>query len=305
MDFDRLTLLRELADRGTITAVAKATHRTPSAISQQLKLLEHEAGTRLIEQVGRGVRLTDAGQILARGQHEMQVAMEHMRAQLDDFIHESAGQVVVSTFPSAGQMIMPGVVERMKAYPGIDLECVDLDVSDTDAEKLLLEYHIVLAFTALKENPWTAPNLVVVQLLWEPIDVAIPVGHRLADRPTLTPQDLVGERWIGVPEGYPFDVLLHRVIEANGDAPRVRYRFQDNRVVASFVSAGHGIAFLPRYTSQPGPSERFLLKPITGIASGRYIVALLRSDHAERSAVRRVLSAIRAEAQLLTYEPRL
>ena len=61
MDVQRLELLRELAERGSVTAVARATHRTPSAVSQQLKVLEREAGLPLTERSGRGMVLTDAG----------------------------------------------------------------------------------------------------------------------------------------------------------------------------------------------------------------------------------------------------
>ena len=66
MDVRRLDLLRELADRGSVTAVAEATGRTPSAVSQQLKVLEREAGMPLTERSGRGFVLTSAGHALAR-----------------------------------------------------------------------------------------------------------------------------------------------------------------------------------------------------------------------------------------------
>src|SRR5204863_3849112 len=60
LELRRLRLLRELSERGTIAAVADALQFTPSAVSQQLALLEREAGVPLLERAGRGVRLTDA-----------------------------------------------------------------------------------------------------------------------------------------------------------------------------------------------------------------------------------------------------
>lgn len=299
MDLDRLWLLRELSDRGTITEVAKATHRTPSAVSQQLKILEQEAGIQLIEHFGRGVRLTEAGEILTEGLVDVQEAYERMRSRLDDFRHESVGEVAVSIFPTAGQMIMPGVVTRLNEYPGIDLECVDNDLSETHVTELLLDYHIVLAFTANQTIPWNEPEIIVVPLLWEPIDIALSRDHELAGRTTLKPKDLVGQTWVGVPKGYPFDDLLMRVQDEAKQPAKVRHRFSDTRVVAAFVAAGHGIAFLPRYTSQPSPEDNFTLKPVEGIRSGRFIVALVRKDHAERSAVKTVLAAIRKESESL------
>src|SRR3954451_20595743 len=65
LDLRRLRLLRELHQRGTIAAVADALQFTPSAVSQQLAQLEREAGVPLLERSGRGVRLTDAGLVLA------------------------------------------------------------------------------------------------------------------------------------------------------------------------------------------------------------------------------------------------
>ncbi|MEU4732878.1 LysR family transcriptional regulator, partial [Streptomyces sp. NPDC023588] len=64
LDVRRLRLLRELARRGTIAAVAEALAFSPSAVSQQLGVLEREAGLPLLERTGRGVRLTPAGQHL-------------------------------------------------------------------------------------------------------------------------------------------------------------------------------------------------------------------------------------------------
>src|ERR671937_2715646 len=64
LDVRRLRLLRELAARGTVTAVAEALAYTPSAVSQQLSALERDAGVALLERVGRGVRLTDAALVL-------------------------------------------------------------------------------------------------------------------------------------------------------------------------------------------------------------------------------------------------
>src|ERR671923_2252692 len=66
LDLRRLRLLRELNQRGTIAAVADALQFTPSAVSQQLALLEREAGVRLLERAGRGVRLTDAALTLVQ-----------------------------------------------------------------------------------------------------------------------------------------------------------------------------------------------------------------------------------------------
>src|ERR671921_981883 len=95
VDFDlrRLRLLRELEERGTLSAVATALGYTPSAVSQQLAVLEKEVGARLLERAGRGVRLTDAGRILARHAGVLLAAAEAASADLASSTSDVRGTV--------------------------------------------------------------------------------------------------------------------------------------------------------------------------------------------------------------------
>jgi DNA-binding transcriptional LysR family regulator len=85
MDFKRLRILRELADRGSVGATADALGVTPSAVSQQLKTLQDELGVVLLEKSGRGVRLTEAGSAMARAAAEVAVAMARAEATVDTY----------------------------------------------------------------------------------------------------------------------------------------------------------------------------------------------------------------------------
>ena len=82
LDIRRLRVLREVALRGTIAAAADSLGFTPSAISQQLTALERESGSVLLERTGRGVRLTDAGQVLVDHTEPVLVALEEAKAAL-------------------------------------------------------------------------------------------------------------------------------------------------------------------------------------------------------------------------------
>jgi len=79
MDFKRLRILRELADRQTVGATAAAMNVTASAVSQQLKALQDELGVVLIERDGRGVRLTEAGKAMAGAAADVATAMARAR----------------------------------------------------------------------------------------------------------------------------------------------------------------------------------------------------------------------------------
>lgn len=296
MDVQRLELLRELAERHSITEVARATHRTPSAVSQQLKVLEREAGLPLTERSGRGLVLTDAGRALARSATDVAVALARARAVWDEFRNDATGEVSLVTFPTAGEMLLPGAVKAIAAVPGLVVNCTDRDPELSDFPALTAEYDIVLAYSLRGQLPWGGRGLTVVPLMTEPLDVGVPADHRLASRSWITPADVVGETWIGAPDGYPFERILHQIEQKAGSQITVAQQFADLRVIEAFVVAGLGIALVPRYTwggVQPG---RLVLKPLRGVDAERQIVALMRPDRAERLAVRTVLEVLRTEA---------
>jgi DNA-binding transcriptional LysR family regulator len=297
MDVRRLELLRELAERGSITEVARATHRTPSAVSQQLRVLEREAGLPLTEKAGRGIVLTDAGRALARSATDVAVAIEHAAALWDEFRNDPTGEVSLATFPTGGQMLLPGVVKRLDAIGGLTLHCSDRDPESDDFPALTADFDIVLAHSASSAaTNWQSTEIVTVKLMTEPLDIALPPGHPLASKDMLDPEDLVGERWIGVPWGYPFERTIHDISAAAGSPMNVVQRFGDTRVTEAFVAAGLGIAILPCYTAGGAYRSEIVLKNLRGVVAERHIFALIRPDRAERLAVRTVIDALRAEA---------
>src|SRR5918992_972788 len=111
LDLRRLRLLRELRERGTIAAVADALRFTPSAVSQQLALLERETGVKLLERAGRGVRLTDPALVLVEHAEAMLERAERAEADLS----AAAGAVV-------GRARIAGIqsVSVRLAIPAID-----------------------------------------------------------------------------------------------------------------------------------------------------------------------------------------
>ena len=295
MDVRRLELLRELADRGSITAVARATHRTASAVSQQLKLLETEAGVPLTERQGRGLVLTGAGRALAATARQISVAIESAEALWEEFKQSPSGSVSVSTFPTAGQMLLPGVLMALHDEPGLEVVITDHDMPLPDFAQLTPDYDIVLADSQGIPAHWSEHGLRVVPLMTEPFDVALPVGHRLVDKTVVRAIDLVDEDWIGAPVGYPYDRVHERLAASVGREPRIVQRIMDNLLVERLVAAGVGIAILPRFTTR-SHGNGLVTRPISGLPAERQISALLRADRAERPSVRRVIELLQAEA---------
>ena len=295
MDARQLETLRTVHERGGVTAAAQALHCTPSAVSQQLRALERAAGVALTERVGRGLRLTPAGVALAGSAVEVAVALARAETAVADFLGRPEGEVELAAFQSAAQMLLPGLLTRLAAHPGVVVRARDEDVAQADFPALTQRVDVVVAHRPDRTHGW-GRDVVVVPLLREPLDVALPPGHRLAGRDGVHPRDLVDETWIAVREGFPVSAVLRDVGAAAGVVPRVAHRINDFHVAEALVAAGHGICLLPRFTADHRDGRRFRLVPLTGVAAARDVDALARPDRAERRVVRTVLDALVAEA---------
>jgi DNA-binding transcriptional LysR family regulator len=290
MDATRLNLLREFADRGSITAVARETHQTVSGVSQQLRRLELEAGLPLTEKVGRGLVLTDAGRVLAQTARDLSVASARAEAEWDAFRNRPSGTVTLATFPTGGQMFLPRLLAQVDEIDGLSLQCSDRDPPADGFAPLTSDFDVVLAYGPRLPRS-TAAN-VVIPVMREPVDIALSSSHRLAERVDLVPADLVGERWIGNPWGYPFESWLENVWPDPDTPMNIVQRFADTRIIEALVAAGTGIAGLPRFTAAGSYPGRIVLKQLRGVENYRHIYILMRRDRAERLAVRRVVELV-------------
>jgi DNA-binding transcriptional LysR family regulator len=266
-------------------------------VSQQLKTLQRQVGVVLVERVGRGVRLTDAGRALAASSVKIQVAIAEAEATWDAYRGEAVGVVRIATFFSASELFVPGLLARLRSHPGITLEIEDRDLTQDAFAALAADYDIVIAHRSDDVLPPERSSLTVVPLLREPLDVGVPLQHPLAARERLRVADVIDENWISVPAEYPLDRVLMAMAVRAGTPPNVVHRTTHLPLIENLVAAGHGVALLPRHTSRRRSAGRFALLPLTDVRAGRRIEALMRPDSAARRAVRVVLDELVAEAE--------
>ncbi|WNM25760.1 LysR family transcriptional regulator [Demequina capsici] len=297
MEIRHLELLRELRDRGTLSAVAEATYRTPSALSQQLRTAERELGVRLVEPASRGLRLTWAGQLLADGADDVLASVARLQATLEQRVGEPQGVVRIGSLPSAGAALLPGV---MAALDGtlIHVELEDFDLAESDFASRTADADLVIAHSLSADVPRGAERLISRVVAREPIDVAVPAGHRLGGHVTVSPADVGEEPWIAVPRGYPFATVHEAIESATGVALRRLAEVRDNRLVEALVARGLGVALLPRFSTPESVDYRLI--PLSGVHAVRSIVVIARPDRVERQAVRAVLDLLTAEGDRLS-----
>ncbi|MDX3001402.1 LysR family transcriptional regulator [Kribbella solani] len=295
MDERQLRVLREVGELGSVTAAADALFVTPSAISQQLRLLQRSIPVPLTERDGRRVVLTAAGQALASAAADVELALARARHAVDEFIDQPNGSVSIAAFHSAAAAFFPLL---LKAGAGLRLH--DEDVPQDEFPALTREYDIVLAHRLDHAVGWPR-TVAVAQLLREPLDVAVPVDHPLASKRMLTPRDVAHEPWITVHDGFP----LMATIEAIGAAANHRldlvHRVNEFTVVTELVAAGAGLALIPRWTARRHPAVA--LRPLRGVHTRRHIDALHRPEHTPRQALRTTLTHLHQAATTIRTTP--
>ena len=296
MNVERLRILAELADRGTAASVADAMSMTPSAVSQQLKLLAREAGVTLLEPDGRRLRLTDAGRALVLRTDDVLAALARATAEMDRYRASPQGRVRVALFPSGAALLLPGVLTRL-AGSDVDIDARDEDLPASSVPELLADYDVVLTHRDDRAPSTAGPRIEVTTLMREHIDLVLPPDHALAQHETVDLRELTDERWISVRGGFPVDDVLLSVAAVTGVQPRVMQRINDFRVTETLVAAGHGVALMPRYAVvHPGLVRRQL----SGVRAGRIYELATRPGARRLPAIAAVLDAFRLEAEFRT-----
>lgn len=298
MDERQLRILRELGELGSVTAVAEALLVTPSAISQQLRLLQRAIPVPLTEREGRRLVLTDAGQALAEAAIGVESALARARHTVDDFLDRPDGEVSVAAFHSAASAFFPLLLRGLAAPGGRApaLALADEDVPQEDFPRLTRTYDLVLAHRLDHAPPWPR-TVTATTLLREPLDVALPTGHPLAARDVLYPDDVADEPWITVHDGFPVLATVEAVAAAAGRRLRPAHRINDFAVAAELVAAGGGVALMPRWTGRSHPEV--VLRTLGGVRARRHVDALHRPERAARTAVRTVLTELERAARAI------
>jgi DNA-binding transcriptional LysR family regulator len=288
MEIRQLQILRELGELGSVTAVAEALYITPSAVSQQLRLLQRGIAVPLTVRDGRRLVLTDAGRTLARAAVGVETALATARDAVGAFIDEPDGTVRLAAFHSAAATFFPLLLSDRP-----QLLLADEDVAQADFAPLTGDYDIVLGHRLDHTPPWP-PSVYVTPLLHEPLDVAMPEHHRLAAQRRVTPHDVAGEAWITVHDGFPVFGTITAIAAAADRPLRIVHRINEFSVAAEVVVAGGGIALMPRWTTRPRPG--LVLRPLSGVPARRHVDALCRPERAVRRSVRTVLADLQRVA---------
>lgn len=239
-----MQVLRAVVTSGSVTAAAAHLGYTPSAVSQQVAVLEKEAGIALLERVGRGVRPTAAGRLLTEHAAIISQNLAEAETALADLRAGRTGRLAIRYFTSVGPtLVAPALARLRQEYPGvqIDLKLIDPEDPLPEVERGGADLAIVV-----RPGDGRRQGIRLMHLLDDAYHAVLPSGHPLAAQGVLDLADLAGEPWIGSePPGPCLDVMLEACAAA-GFSPNFVARSEDYATAQGFVAAGLGVGLIPR-----------------------------------------------------------
>ncbi|HET8616437.1 MAG TPA: LysR family transcriptional regulator [Actinomycetales bacterium] len=303
LDLRRLRLLRELQERGTLGAVADALRYSPSAVSQQLAVLERDVGVRLLQKAGRGVRLTDAGVLLAQHAEVLLTAAEKARADLASLTGDVRGTVRAGGLQSATRrLLVPALARTRAVHPSVRVEVSELELEQALPELRLGSLDVVVS-DEYDGYPRPRPSRLVFEVLHsERLRLVLPPDHPQAGRGGPVPvAALRDDVWVSSASGTGHHALVVGTCRSlGGFEPDLRHRSNDADVQLDLVRTAGAVALMPALTL-PADDLSLAVRDLDA-SVGRRLVGITRGGPAT-PALQAFLAAVREQARSLA-EPR-
>lgn len=301
LDVRRLRLLSELKVRGTLAGVAEALAYTPSAVSQQLALLEKEAGVELLQKVGRRVQLTPQAEILVQHTTLLLERLEIAEADMTASLTTVSGTVRVAVFQSAAHAVIPQALTLLGAeYPDLRVEITEREPELGLFEVSARDFDLVIAeqYPGHTRAHWT--DLDRVNLAADILRLAVPPaspgnGDAGATPGGRTPasaiaglRDAASWPWVMEPEGTASRQWATQLCRSAGFEPDVRFETADLIAHIRLIQSGNAVGVLPdlvwsgaeptvRLLGLPGAPERTVFTAARRSSAGRPGVVAVRN----------------------------
>ena len=289
LDIRRLRLLAELSARGTITAVANALSYSPSSVSQQLALLETEAGVPLLVKSGRRIQLTPQAELLVRHTGRILDHLELMEGELSATLTEVTGTVRLAVFQSAALGIVPQALTQLAtAFPSLRVEVTQREPENALFEVWAREFDLVIAEQYPGHAAPRQPGLEHVGLCEDELRLGVPGGRGIHSI-----QDAAALAWVMEPRGTASRHWAEQRCRESGFEPDVRFETADLQAHIRLIESGNAVALLPDLV-WAGRSPSVSLVALPG-QPRRSVFTAVRSASRERPsivAVRSVLSDV-------------
>ena len=305
LDVRRLRLLVELSQRGTLAAVAEALSYSPSSVSQQLSLLEREAGVPLLVQVGRRVQLTPQAELLVEHARAVLDRLEEAESEVARSLTTVGGTVRIAVFQSAAHAVVPQALSLLRTeHPELRVEVTEREPELALFDVAARDFDLVVAEQYPGHTRAHRDDLDRVHLAADVIRLALPPGAAAPDatrRADATePTDGAGRAdasavfaaasgmpWVLEPEGTASREWAEQLCRNAGFEPDVRFETADLMAHIRLIRSGNAVGLLPDLVwagetpsvtllDLPGHPEREVFTSTRHAASARPAVVACR-----------------------------
>jgi DNA-binding transcriptional LysR family regulator len=302
LDIRRLRIFAAVVEGGSFTAAASTLYLSQPAVSQQMAILEREVGVVLLERVPRGIRLTPAGELLAKRTESLLSELSVIEDELHRF---GAGvqEVHLGAFPTAGADLVPMAIRRYRdLHPGIRVVLTPAHANDVVAQLHASRIQIGLVWDYDFAQQADDPAFERVELLADPLLAVLPPEHPAAGEDEVRLHDLAEESWIVRAHRQPYSQAFEQMCRITGFEPRIAFRTDNYQSVQGLVAAGIGVGLVPRLSLAPRRTDVVVL-PLAAPSFSRRIAALAVPEAVRSSAADAMLDVLRATGELLRRTP--
>ncbi|MEV7319532.1 LysR family transcriptional regulator [Streptomyces sp. NPDC093970] len=295
LNLERLRTLDALARHGSVSGAAEALHVTTSAVSQQMGKLEREVDQQLLARNGRGVRLTDAGRLLAEHAGRILSQVELAQSDLEAHRGQVVGELRVAAFPTAARGLFPAALAALRSrHPALRVRSGELEPENGVAGVVRGDLDLAVVLDWYNKPMPLPEGLVKAPLLDDPAEVALPVGHRLAGRDEVDLGEFAGDEWITWGEGEFCHEWLMFTLRSRGVEPLIGHRAAETHTQLNLVAAGLGVCIAPLLGRRPVP-EGIVTVPLKQRVR-RHVYVVWRADADRRPSIRAAVQALRDAA---------
>ncbi|MEU9289412.1 LysR substrate-binding domain-containing protein [Streptomyces sp. NPDC048275] len=297
LDVRRMQVLRAVVSSGSVTAAAADLGYTPSAVSQQIAVLEKQAGTELLERVGRGVRPTAAGLLLTEYADVIGRQVAEAETALADLRAGRTGRLAVRYFATAGASLVAPAIARFRGeHPGVRVELKLIDPQDPLPDVKEGRADLALVVRSGGSGGSGPEGVRLVHLLDDPYRAVLPRGHRLAGKRMLDLADLAAEPWVGSEWPGPCLAAQLDACAAAGFSPDFVVQSEDYVTAQGFVAAGLGVSLIP-WLGLGGRHPDVVIRKVRAPEPVRAIYAAVRATVSPGRALDGLLDALREAAR--------
>lgn len=270
MEIHQLRYMAAVARAGNFSRAAEQCHVSQPSLSQQILKLEEELGGPLFHRMKREARLTPHGEAFLRRALRILEEVDAARREASDAQNLLRGQLTVGVLPTIAPYLLPGVlIAFAQKFPGVEIVVQE----DTTARLIKLAQTCEIDF-ALASRPIPEAGMEIKDLFSEELRLALPPGHPLKRKRSLSMADLADERFIVMKEGHCLGDQVLNFCERRDFKPTINFRSAQLETIQALVCSGVGISLIPAMAAHGGRKDSPEYRSLSAPRPERKIVAM-------------------------------